>query len=203
MLKKLNCNPDISSVTIITYNYDIFLERILTQLGIDYQMVAFSPEVRKFRVIKPHGSISFRSENGYSKELFSIKYNRDSLGGRIEDLVVDDKFVIEDISIINTMIPPSGESERYSLTWSSSLRKSAMEIIKNSHEEDDVFFGGLSYCGVDRRELDGILTKLNKGVNIHIVNPDSNNTFGAVISSLFDKYIHYTSSDIIGGLYNA
>ena len=101
------------------------------------------------------------------------------------------------------MIPPSGESQRYKLTWSRSLRQSVMEIIENSHEEDDVFFGGLSYCGVDRRELDDILTKLNKGVNVYIVNPDSNNTFGAVITSLFDNFIHYTSSDIIGGIYNA
>ena len=106
------------------------------------------------------------------------------------------------ISNINTMIPPSGESGRYRLVWSNVLRTSVLDAAKSLKEGDDVIFGGLSYCNVDRQEIDGILTSLNTDVNIKIVNPDTNNTFGAVISSVFDHYIHYTRSDILGGIYN-
>lgn len=50
--------------------------------------------------------------------------------------------------------------------------------------------------------MDGIITSLNVNTNIKIVNPDSENTLGAVISSVFKNYIHYTESDILGGLFN-
>lgn len=74
LFQNLNSNPNITSVTIVTYNYDILLERILELIGIKYQMVEFESEEQKFRILKPHGSISFRSKKEYDKESFSIKY---------------------------------------------------------------------------------------------------------------------------------
>jgi hypothetical protein len=71
---KINQNDEINNVTIITYNYDIFLERVLKLLDIQYHMVGFRKRRGKFRIIKPHGSISFISKELNSKELFSIKY---------------------------------------------------------------------------------------------------------------------------------
>ena len=201
LLQNLNINPNVTSVTIVTYNYDILLERILELIGIKYQMVEFESEEQKFRILKPHGSISFRSKKEYDKESFSIKYNRDSLGGSISDLIVDKNVDFDKISNINTMVPPSGESGRYKLVWSNILRSKVIESVINLKEDDDVIFGGLSYCNVDRTEIDSIITALNPDVNIKIVNPDTNNTFGAVISSVFENYIHYVESSTLGGLY--
>lgn len=201
LFSNMNSNSDVLSVTIVTYNYDILLERILSLLGIEYQMVGFDEKEYKFRIIKPHGSISFRSKKEYDKESFSIKYNRDSLGGSIGDLIVDKNVDFDKISNINTMVPPSGESGRYKLMWSNVLRTKVIEYVKELKEDDDVIFGGLSYCNVDRAEIDTIITSLNSDVNIKIVNPDTNNTFGAVISSVFNNYIHYIESNILGGLY--
>ena len=75
-------------------------------------------------------------------------------------------------------------------------------ILFTDFFSQSLIFGGLSYCNVDRREVDGIITSLNVNTNIKIVNPDSENTLGAVISSVFKNYIHYTESDILGGLFN-
>lgn len=197
----LNVNKDIRSVTIITYNYDILVERVLKSLKIEYQMIGFDDVEKKFRLIKPHGSISFRSKKKYDKQTFSIKYNRDSLGGAIDSLVVDDNVDFDKISNINTMIPPAGESDRYRLSWSSKLREYSKEYAEKLSEEDEVIFGGLSYCNVDRREIDQIVTALNVNVNVKVVNPNSDNTFGAVLSSVFRQYIHYTKSEILGGLF--
>lgn len=41
LFKNLNDNPDVQSVTIVTYNYDILLERVLELMHIKYQMVEF------------------------------------------------------------------------------------------------------------------------------------------------------------------
>lgn len=158
--------------------------------------------LKKVRIIKPHGSISFRSVKEYDKDAFSIKYNRDGLGGKIEDLIVDETLNLQIISNINTMIPPAGEAERYQLVWSNVLKKYAIEAAKQLKEDDEVIFGGLSYCNVDRREIDEELINIDIGVKIKVVNPDTQNTFGAVISSLFGEYTHFVDSDILGGLYS-
>ena len=202
LFKNLNNNSKIKSVTIITYNYDILLERILKALGINYQMIGFDDNGYKFRLLKPHGSISFRTEKLSDKQTFGIKYNRDSIGGELNDLIIDEDVNFEKISKLNTMIPPSGESDRYKMSWSSVLREKSKEYAKKIMEDDEVIIGGLSYCSVDRREVDRIITSLNVNANIKIVNPDSENTLGAVISSVFPNYIHYTKSDILGGLLN-
>lgn len=201
LLKHLNESHNISSVTIITYNYDIFLERILHIMGLPFQMVGFDSDRKKIRIIKPHGSISFRSHKKLSKDIFSIKYNRDSLGGSIEDIEVDENVNYESVSSINTMIPPAGESGRYNLSWSKSLRDEVASAVKMLEESDEIIFGGLSYCFVDRQEIDKILTSIKPEVYIKNVNPSINNTFGAVISSLFQHYTQYTKSDVLGGLY--
>lgn len=100
------------------------------------------------------------------------------------------------------MIPPSGESDRYKMSWSNILREKSIEYAKQLMEDDEVIFGGISYCNVDRREIDGIITALNVNTNIKVVNPDCDNTLGAVISSVFNNYIHYTKSEMLGGLFN-
>lgn len=202
LFKRLNTDEGCKSVTIITYNYDIFLERILGVLGIEYQMIGFKDNEAKFKILKPHGSISFRTNNLGNKQAFGIKYNRDSIGGELGELIVDEEVRFDKISKLNTMIPPSGESDRYKQSWSSVLREKSKQCAQKLMEEDEVIFGGLSYCNVDRREVDGIITSLNVNTNIKIVNPDSENTLGAVISSVFKNYIHYTESDILGGLFN-
>jgi sensor histidine kinase YesM len=114
--------------------------------------------------------------------------------------MVDDEVSFDKISRINTMIPPAGESHRYKYIWSKKLRDSAIEYVKECNEDDLVIFGGLSYCNVDRMEIDNLLANLNQNVNVYVVNPDINNVFGAVISSVFGKYVHYTSSESLGGI---
>lgn len=202
LFKNLNENKQISSVSIITYNYDILVERILKAMAIEYQIVGFDSTPSKFSIIKPHGSISFRSKKEYDKTSFSIKYNRDSLGGAIDELICDEEVNFDKISNINTMIPPAGESERYPLIWSKTLRDEAIKSVKQLKEEDEVIFAGLSYCNVDRREIDEIITNLNKDVYIKVVNPNSDSTFGAVLSSVFSQYTHYTDSKVLGGLFH-
>ncbi len=201
MIKNLSVSSEVESVTIITYNYDIILERLLDRMNIEFQMAGFQTVQKKFSIIKPHGSIGFRSKKIYDKQSFSIKYNRDSLGGSLEDLVFDLDAGYEKISNINTMIPPAGESGRYKLFWSKILKEQAVEAACRLQDDDDVIYGGISYCNVDRGEIDEQIICLNSDVNFRIINPDSKSTFCAVISSLFKQYIHYTQSEVLGGLY--
>ena len=46
-------------VYIITYNYDVFLERILKFANINFDIYGFSNNGAEVIIFKPHGSISF------------------------------------------------------------------------------------------------------------------------------------------------
>ena len=203
LFKNIWNNDRIENVVIITYNYDVFLERILKIMKIEFQVEGVEENKEcKFKIIKPHGSISFRSRNLNDKDIFSIKYARGQSAGALDDLELDDNINNDKISSINTMIPPAGESKRYPYLWSKVLREMALTRVKECGIGDDVIIGGISYCSVDRAEIDEIITSMDKNVNVSIINPDVDNTFDAVISSVFEKYIHYTEVDTIGGLYN-
>ena len=206
LFRNLNESSNIKNVMVITYNYDILLERVLKALDIKYRIMGFDDnedeklEDCKIRILKPHGSISFRTEKLSDSQTFGIKYNRDSIGGELKDLLVDEEVSFDKISKLNPMIPPAGESDRYKKSWSSVLREKSIDCAKKLMEDDEVIFGGISYCNVDRREIDSIITALNVNTNIKIVNPDCENTLGAVISSVFKNYMHFTKSEILGGL---
>lgn len=201
LFKNAYDNRDIESITFITYNYDVFLERILFLLKIPFNIKGLEKRKTKVNIIKPHGSISFRSKDLYDRDTYVISYSGDALGGKLTNLVLDKRIDYSIFSKINTMIPPAGDSDRYPLVWSRKLREFADNAAENTVADDVVFLGGLSYCSVDRLEIDRFLSKLNTDISINIVNPDINNTLCSVISSTFKKYIHYTSSNAIGGLF--
>ncbi len=205
----LNSNMDISTVTIITYNYDLFLERILKLLHIDYQLIGFDSTPQKFRIIKPHGSISFTSKVPFPRLglPFNISYGGDNMGGSIDDYIIDEIVESDKLTCLYAMIPPYGEAARYSVNgtetskpddWASFLRIEACEQISKLTSSDSVFIGGLSYCNVDRSEIDLLLKNIKIGTKIYNVNPNCTSTLSAVISSTFSNYTHFATSDTLG-----
>ncbi len=104
-------NDKYDEIDIITYNYDVWLERLLSALGIQYSICGCENQSCSLKIIKPHGSISFVPRNS-KKVLYNINYEIDSEGvdiGQIEiqyaDLDQYDK---------SFLIPPTGDSFRRS-----------------------------------------------------------------------------------------
>lgn len=186
------------NVKIVTYNYDIWLERILNALNIDYSIGGCEPDDKHFNVIKPHGSISFVPKSG-KKSMYEINYTIDSgdtdidkLGVMHTDLEQYDK---------NLLIPPAGDSSRQQTNvWSKKLRSCAIEAAKKITESDDAIICGMSYWHVDRKELDELLINLNQDVNITLINPEPPKDLNAVLVTLFKNYKAFTSSASLGGL---
>ena len=180
-------------INIITYNYDIWLERIFDALGITYSVVGFDAEL-KVNIIKPHGSISFIPKSG-KNILYRINYTIDADGTDIDQLRVD----YNDLEQYDKsfLIPPAGDSSRQlNNTWAKKLRKCALEAVKSTNDLDDVFICGMSYWHVDRKELDELLINLNQNVNLSLINPNPPKDLNAVLVSLFKNYTVFTSSDI-------
>ena len=192
-LQKINNDVDIEFIDIITFNYDVWIEKVLTCLGINYSINVFEPVgENKFRITKPHGSISFVHKTRINFDAFNINYHGELLDGASSDFDVLENDFRHNTPIV-AMIPPAGDSERFKLTWAGNMRDAAIDIAKNVDRSDKVLLCGISYWHVDRQEIDEILINIPDSTEISYINPEPPETMDAVLTSLFDNYEHFTS----------
>lgn len=193
LLAGLSRDSNVEKVGVVTFNYDIWLERVLNVLGIEYTSeISPANQDKKIEIIKPHGSISFIHEKILDESAFSINYGSDYLEGKPDDFLIR----MDDLGVnapIIPIIPPAGDSAGFNLTWAGRLRSRAIEKASELEEGDHVVLCGLSYWHVDRREIDDLLLKLSDKVSLAYINPSPPETFDAVLTSLFGQYEHYTS----------
>ena len=103
----------------------------------------------------------------------------------------------DDFPIVNAIIPPAGDSTRFSFTWIKEIRKGIDDIIKKSTSKDEMILFGLSYWHVDRNEIDEILLSMDASMEVKYVDPNPPTSLDAVLSSLFKNYIHYSSGNLL------
>lgn len=198
---KVNNDPNYEKVFIVSYNYDIWLERLLLLHKIGFNVCKFEKKYsKKFQIIKPHGSISFTYRSKLDQISFNIPYKKDLMeisDGKPRDFKVQYSNLNENY-LINPIIPPAGDSGRYNLGWAKDLRMLAKTEASKLISDDEIIICGLSYWHVDRVEIDEILTSLNPLINVKLINPNPPRALNAVLSSLFKNYLCYTNSDILG-----
>lgn len=195
-------NQQYNKITVVTYNYDIWLERILDALNIPFIISGFdSFKDGAVEIIKPHGSISFVPVDSIQSS-YSINYNLDFDGLTVDQLTLR----YRDLKKYDkgAIIPPAGDSSRLETTapWSHVLKQRATEIAKQISSKDDVVLCGVSYWHVDRREIDELLINLNQDVDFTFINPSPPRDLNAVLISIFKNYVHQSSSSHIGGILN-
>lgn len=185
-------------IYIVTYNYDILLERLFLLAGIEFDLYGFNDTGADIVIFKPHGSISFSFK---IKVQESSPYNiRDAISEAISQNASDFevKYNLEDdYPIVNAIIPPAGDSTRFSFGWIKEIRKGIENIINNSTSKDEMILFGLSYWHVDRNEIDDILLSMDSLMEVKYINPNPPTSLDAVLSSLFRNYIHYSSGKLL------
>ena len=187
-----------NDVVIITYNYDIFLERLLKINHIPFGIYGLTKNIQnKVRILKPHGSISFSSRDltPLGKK-FDIKDTFDSMGTPITKLKLDYSLK-DDRSLVNAIIPPAGDANRLIGGWVKYIRSKIREEVEQSSEQDELIIYGLSYDYVDRIELDEILTTVNSELDVKYINPYPSKTLEMVLGSIFRNYIHLKNADLL------
>jgi hypothetical protein len=213
LLKKLDGLASTSKITIITYNYDIWLERVLIACGINFEVVGvrngkYKPdEAAKIQIIKPHGSISFSYMDPIESHQFILtSAERDQMVvGKAEDYSVN-YHELNNIYVHNAMIPPAGDSLRIDSresendNWARLLRREAIKAARELEYVDEMYICGISYWHVDRIEFDQILTSVQPKVKLRVVNPKPSSTFNAVLTGLFEAHITYNNSKVLGGI---
>lgn len=195
-LVKLDKDEDIERVDIITYNYDIFLERLLDSLNIRFDIPGVSDGPSKFKIYKPHGSISFLYEGYMDKDNYNIQTELSLNNGDISKF----EHRYKDLSMympLIPIIPPAGEAHRYAQNWANSIRESVSKAIELYEPKDDFFICGISYWHVDRAEIDEIIRKINSDVNVRMINPGSVDGLSAILGMVFNSYVHHSSSQVL------
>lgn len=191
---KIFSDSSINEVNIITYNYDIWLERVLKLINIPFRVLPFESSLAatKFNIYKPHGSISFCHKIKNDNSSYSIKYNYDLSDGKTDDFEI--KYInLDDYFILTALIPPAGESTRYNQSWANEIKSEILKKIEIIDIKDSLLICGISYWYVDRNEIDEILTNTNKDIILKVINPYMNGTFNAVLTSLFKNFTLHRS----------
>ncbi len=186
-------------IHIITYNYDVWLERILQKADIPFNIAGLVAENSKITIYKPHGSISFKHRKVIDMSAYGIKYDGELLDGALEEFTVGYEGLGENF-LVNAMIPPAGEASRFNHSWAGELQTKIKELTSSLDEKDDCIICGISYWHVDRNELDEIMVNSHPGMNIKLINPYPSRSLTAVITSIFDNFVLYPNSQILDGL---
>lgn len=201
-LKSLDLK-EYKKIIFVSYNYDVWLERILNSLGLRYSVFGFGGlDSEIIEIIKPHGSISFVPKNHVDR--YDINYNIGIDGLKIDELML--KYDSLTKYSTGAIIPPAGDSTRLQSTssWADTLRNEAVKKAKelSNFKESIVVMCGISYWHVDRKEIDGLLINLNSDTEFTFINPAPPRDLNAVLISIFKNYVLQTSSDNIGGIIN-
>lgn len=202
IIEKAYKSTQYDKIIIVTYNYDIFLERILTLKRINFKIGGLEKNDEKIVILKPHGSISFTHEIKADSSLFSIKKSKDMYEASLEKFKVRYKD-LSDNYMINAIIPPAGDSSRLTFKWANDIKNEIIKCMQEIGENDKFIISGLSYWHVDRREIDELLLMVsNKKIDTYMVNPNPPRALMAVLTCVLPKHITYISSNSIGGVIN-
>lgn len=110
-------------IKIITYNYDIWLERLLRINNLDFSISAFDDIKKKIEIFKQHGSISFSFKTKLSDSVpYKIKFTTDDIAQEIKNFDLLYEFS-NDYPLVNSIIPPAVDSNRSPYDWISEIRK--------------------------------------------------------------------------------
>lgn len=191
---------DGKQVKIITYNYDVYLERLLKLAGIEFAIAGFENKSANVQIFKPHGSISFSfkiKEQEYSTfEIRNEIINPFEQKAELFDVV----YAFEaDFPICSAIIPPAGDAGRCNHEWIINIMDKIKVAVNESVSKDSLILFGVSYWHVDRNEIDQILLSMDSQIDVKYVNPKPTSELEAVLSSLFKNYIHFSSGALLGG----
>ena len=193
-IQRLNVDPDVEKVHIVSLNYDIWLEQLLEQWSIKYTMDGLSTTDEKFVIYKPHGSIAFHNHKR-DKAAYCIQYSDTFDDHKIDEFSYDLNN-LDCLNMVNAIIPPAGDSSRMKLSWSIQIKNDIKNSAKQMTQDDMAILCGLSYWHVDRSEIDDYLSVLPMNLkDVIMINPNSPEVLNAVLMTLFNRYKVYNNSD--------
>lgn len=192
-------------LTVVSYNYDFFVEPIFRDLGIDYYVPAHNcvqhwivRDINEVCILKPHGCIAHVSQHiggGESAGLMIVQnFSAPSFS----------KFVYpptENCPSLPDLVPPGHYKDHYANSISGV--ENAVDIA--FRDCDVLICGGFSAAGPDKREFAGYCDKLNRVQNLAAIglkrfNDDKNdasNILKAIAEKRGAQFSFFDSEEIL------
>lgn len=203
-INRMNSNANIKEISVISYNYDILLERGLIYKSIPFELFGIDDRSQKSKsqkvtIYKPHGSISYIPKGKImDKARFQISPDWNPNGLAMHDYVASYSNLNHPV-LNEAIIPPAGESSRYNYAWANEIQKGIRDSFAKPSKDDVLIFCGLSYWSVDRLELDEIIKLFHSEGQVYSINPDPNHSFIAVLTTVFKNFVHFNNAKQLEG----
>lgn len=185
------------SITIINYNYDIWLEQALTINKIPFHRAPIEKrkDAGELEVIKPHGSIDQKQQLSISKVMnFPLKNLIIENQSNITEIIPQEN--LDEIVHQVDLIPPMGTSNDGRVdtfcNWSNAAHEAALTACKNALH---VVFAGLSYYFPDRAELNDLFRHLPGQVKFDLIDPKPSKVLVNILKTLYADYHDFKSID--------
>lgn len=88
LIQSAYSSDEYEKIIVITYNYDIFLERLLHLRHIPFSVGGLEKDTKKIILLKPHGSISFAHNSIGDSSTFVIRKSTDMYEATLSDFSV-------------------------------------------------------------------------------------------------------------------
>lgn len=170
-------------VYIISFNYDLVLERALDKSGVQFRRFGVRKENTGILMLKPHGSIDFDVEGinmpvGYPLENVASKNN-------FPLRCLDESELLQPRTEVDIVLPKE-YSPYLDFQWVGPGYKCFNEI---GFSLTQCIFAGLSYWECDRQEIDFLLESLAPDVELIVANPKPPTEFLAKAEGKFQKKV--------------
>lgn len=179
---------------IVSLNYDLVVEKILSNLRIEYSRIGVSNESGGIPIFKPHGSIDFWGIGIDSP----ISYPISNIISRNDTPIISlkrDELLMPRIEV--DIVAPTQASELESFQW---IKPGYDLLINHGKEVKKLIICGVSYWGCDRKEIDLIIDNINPNCEVININPDKTSNdikeFGNKIISKIGKKRYKQINDI-------
>jgi hypothetical protein len=169
----LKANSDILNY-IVSFNYDILLEDVLTRIDENFGRPCVRGEAQKDIIIyKPHGSIDFGIDEELWAEAIDFSYTNNT---PLVELWTNmyNKISLCELGNLRLSADIVLPSEKNYIKNYPMVNDGLKEIRQRASSIRDFVIVGLSYWTVDRPELDYIVELLPLRTRIHFVGPSVN-----------------------------
>ncbi|MFW5889610.1 MAG: hypothetical protein ACOCUD_04440, partial [Bacillota bacterium] len=155
---------------LISFNYDLLLERILMVNGINFYRYGVANESGYIPVFKPHGSIDFEAGPGtISIEPPINRFKNQTFLNEIHPMIslAPRNYLVSRVT--SDIVLPSEPSPQTKLSW---VKRTYDWIKLVSSDIKHFVIIGISYWECDRPEINNLLKSLPLNCKVHIINPN-------------------------------
>ncbi|MGO9238727.1 MAG: hypothetical protein ACLP4V_33235 [Methylocella sp.] len=155
---------------IVSFNYDLLVEQLLSVLSIDFARVGVTEEQTGVPIFKPHGSVDFGLPKFVIEEALQFSYETQTELVELQCTYYE-RISRQELGACRVSVDVVLPTESNFISNYPIMHAGWREVEGQLCNITDLIIIGLSYWSVDRPEIDRIIDSVPQRCVIHIANP--------------------------------